>query len=282
MNWLTEPLTYEFMRNGVMVAVLAGLLCGAVGCYVLVRHLGAIGHGLSHSIFGGAAVSAVVGVNFFVGAGVSGAIASLLIGRLARGRRIGADASIAIVTTSIFALGLALVNRFGSAKRSVESVLFGSVLGVARTDVVVIGVVAVCVGAVIWTNYRALLFSTFDPQTAAVTRTVSRRTDAVLMLVLCATVLVSMRIVGALLISALLVIPAATARLLTSRFDTMMVMAPVIGALSGLLGMFVSYHADIAPGASIVLVAAATFLCSLVIQHRGLLRSPGSRRHIAG
>ena len=120
---LLEPFQFEFFRNGLAVAVLAGAVCGLVGVYVVLRHMSYIGHGLSHSIFGGAAASAVLSVNFYLGAGLWGLLSALLIGRVARRGRIGSDAAIGVVTTASFALGLALSNAFGQAKRSIEAVL---------------------------------------------------------------------------------------------------------------------------------------------------------------
>jgi ABC-type Mn2+/Zn2+ transport system permease subunit len=259
LNWLTEPLGYEFVRYGIIIATLAGGICGLVGCYVVLRNLSSIGHGLSHSIFGGAAGSAVLGVNYYAGAGLWGLVSALMIGRVARRKVIGGDAAIAIVTTASFAGGLALINRFGSAKKSIEAVLFGSILGVTRGDVIAIAIVGLLALVVVWTNYRHLLFATFDPEVAAVSGVRLGVIDGLLMLMLAATVLVSMKVLGALLVSALLVTPPATARLLTNSFQRMMWISPLVGAVCGGLGMFLSYHLDIASGAAIILVATSVF-----------------------
>jgi ABC-type Mn2+/Zn2+ transport system permease subunit len=259
MSWLTEPFQYEFMRYGIIIATLAGAICGLVGCYVILRNLSSIGHGLSHSIFGGAAGSAVIGVNYYAGAGLWGLLSAVMIGKVARRKVIGGDAAIAIVTTASFAGGLALLNRYGSAKKSIEAVLFGSVLGVTRIDVLAIALVGLLAAVVVWTNYRHLLFATFDPEVAAVSGVRLGVVDGLLMLMLATTVLVSMKVLGALLVSALLVTPPATARLLTNSFQRMMWIAPLIGAVSGGVGMFLSYHLDIASGAAIILVATTIF-----------------------
>ena len=114
---LFEPFGFAFFRQGFVVAVLAGAVCGLVGVFVVLRSMSYIGHGLSHSIFGGAAASAVVGVNFYLGAGLWGLLSALMIGRVARRGRIGSDAAIGVITTASFALGLALSNAFGQAQR---------------------------------------------------------------------------------------------------------------------------------------------------------------------
>jgi manganese/iron transport system permease protein/iron/zinc/copper transport system permease protein len=119
---ILDPYRYDFFTNGVLVATIAGALCGLLGVFVVLRGLSYIGHGLSHSVFGGAAASAVMGLNYFVGAGIWGVTSGIIIGRIARRRLIGADAAIGVVTTASFAMGLALLNRYGQAKKSIEAV----------------------------------------------------------------------------------------------------------------------------------------------------------------
>ena len=132
---LMEPYGFQFFRQGLVVATIAGALCGLLGVFVVLRGMSYIGHGLSHAVFGGAAASAVLRINYFLGAGVWGIISGLLIARVARRRVLGADAAIGVVTTASFALGLALMNRYGQAGKSIEAVLFGSVLGVQMVDI---------------------------------------------------------------------------------------------------------------------------------------------------
>ncbi|MFM7044088.1 MAG: metal ABC transporter permease [Ilumatobacteraceae bacterium] len=265
---LFEPFQFEFFRNGLAVSVLAGAICGLVGVFVVLRHLSYIGHGLSHSIFGGAAASAVLSVNFYLGAGLWGLLSALMIGRVARRGRIGSDAAIGVITTGSFALGLALSNTFGQAKRSIEAVLFGSVLGVSVVDVVAVAIVGIGAVAVIVTQYRPLLFATFDPEVADVSGVKVPRMEALLMLMLAATVLFTMQVVGVLLISALLVTPAVIARMLTNSFARMLFISPLIGSMCGLFGMVLSYHLDISPGATIILVASLLFVVVYAITGR--------------
>ena len=260
-----EPFSFDFFRNGLAVSVLAGAVCGLVGVYVVLRHMSYIGHGLSHSIFGGAAASAVLSVNFYLGAGLWGLASALHIGRVARRGKIGSDAAIGVVTTASFALGLALSNMFGQAKRSIEAVLFGSVLGVSYGDVVAVLMVGLFAGFVIFANYRKLLFATFDPEVADVAGVKVVRMESLLMLMLAATILFTMKVVGVLLISALLVTPAVVARMLTNSFARMLVIAPIVGASCGFVGMILSYHLDISPGATIILVAATVFLVAYAV-----------------
>jgi ABC-type Mn2+/Zn2+ transport system permease subunit len=257
---LWEPFDYEFFRRGLLVAVLAGALCGLVGVFVVLRNMSYIGHGLSHAVFGGAAVAAVTGIGFFIGAGLWGFASGLVIGWVARRRIIGADAAIGVVTTASFALGLALQARFGQAKRSIEAVLFGNVLGVFDSDVIAVSLVAIAVVAVVVIMYGKLLFTTFDPEVAAVSGVRVGVVEGALMAMLSATILVTVRVVGVLLISALLVLPAVSARMITNSFRRMLIVSPIMGAAFGGVGMYASWFADVPSGAVIILVGTAVFV----------------------
>lgn len=257
---LFEPFQFEFFRNGWMVSTLAGAICGLVGVYVVLRSMSYIGHGLSHSIFGGAAASAVLSVNFYLGAGLWGLLSALMIGRVARRGKVGADAAIGVIATASFAFGLALTNIFGTAKRSIEAVLFGSILGVTTLEVVAVACVGMLAVGIIGGFYRKLLFATFDPEVADVSGVNVGRMEALLMVMLAATILFTMKIVGVLLISALLVTPAVIARMVTDSFSRMLVIAPLVGAVCGAIGMVISYHVDVSPGAVIILLASLIFV----------------------
>jgi len=257
---ILDPYRYDFFTNGVLVATIAGALCGLRGVFVVLRGMSYIGHGLSHAVFGGAAASAVMGLNYFVGAGIWGVTSGLIIGRIARRRLIGADAAIGVVTTASFAMGLALLNRYGQAKKSIEAVLFGSVLGVQTADIVAVSLVAIATALIVFGLYRHLLFATFDPEVAQVSGVRVAWIEALLMGMLSLTILVTMRVIGTLLISALLVIPASVARMLTNSFSRMLWISPVVGALSAFVGMNLAYHLDTSASATIILVGTAQFI----------------------
>ena len=261
---LFTPFEFEFFRNGVIVATLAGALCGVVGCYVVLRNMSYIGHGLSHAIFGGYAVAGLIGINLFLGAGAWGVITALAIGGIVRRRPIGSDAAIGVVTTASFALGLALVQLYGSPGQNADALLFGNVLGVTFADVWLI--VAVSIGAALFIGfgYRQLLFTTFDTEVAKATGVRTGLVDGLLMVLLSATVLATMNVMGVTLIAANLVVPAVVARMLTDSFGRMLGYAGVIGAVSGFVGMNASYHLDVASGPTIVLTAATFFIVAFV------------------
>ena len=261
---LFKPFEFEFFRNGVIVATLAGALCGVVGCYVVLRNMSYIGHGLSHAIFGGYAVAGLIGVNLFLGAGAWGVVTALAIGGIVRRRPIGSDAAIGVVTTASFALGLALVQLYGSPGQNADALLFGNVLGVTFADVWLI--VAVSIGAALFIGfgYRQLLFTTFDTEVAKATGVRTGLVDGLLMVLLSATVLATMNVMGVTLIAANLVVPAVVARMLTDSFGRMLGYAGLIGAVSGFVGMNASYHLDVASGPTIVLTAATFFIVAFV------------------
>jgi manganese/iron transport system permease protein/iron/zinc/copper transport system permease protein len=265
------PFAYEFFRNGLVVATLAGTLCGILGVFVVLRGMSYIGHGLSHAVFGGAAASAVMNVNYFAGAGIWGVASGVIIGRIARRRVIGADAAIGVVTTASFAMGLALLNRYGQAQKSIEAVLFGSVLGVQTIDILAVAATTLLVIAIVVGLYRAFLFATFDPEVAQVSGVKVALIEAILM-----AILVTMRVIGTLLISALLVIPASVARMLTNSFAKMLWIAPIVGAVSAFFGMYLSFHLDTSASATIILVG--TFIFIVVYAAAGLR----GRSRIAG
>ncbi len=259
---LLKPFSYEFFRNGLIIATLAGALCGLIGVFVVLRGMSYIGHGLSHAVFGGAALAAVLNLNYFLGAGFWGLASGLMIGRVSRKRIIGADAAIGVITTASFAMGLALQARFGQAKRSIDAVLFGNVLGVFTSDILAVAGVGVLSVVVIIGLYRKLLFATFDPEVAGVSGVSVPAMEAVLMVLLSATILVTVRVIGVLLISALLVLPAVTDRLMTNSFGRMLWLSPVLGAIFGGVGMYISWYADIPSGAVIILAGTLVFIAA--------------------
>ncbi|MFN8387413.1 MAG: metal ABC transporter permease [Anaerolineales bacterium] len=262
---LLEPFQFEFFRNGVVVSLLVGSLCGLIGVYIVLRGMSYIGHGLSHAIFGGAVVTYVMAWNFYVGAGLWGFLAALLINQTVRRTRISADAAIGVVTTASFAVGVALISRYRRFTRSLDAALFGNILGVTVQDVWVVAAVTLVVALIIFFMYKQLLFTTFSEDVAQIYGVRTEWVDTLFSLALAAALIASMQILGVTLIAAALVIPAITARLLTDSFNRMIVLSTLIGMFTNLIGMYLSYYIDVASGATIVLVQAAVFAVSLVV-----------------
>jgi manganese/iron transport system permease protein/iron/zinc/copper transport system permease protein len=265
MDFLLEPFQFEFFRNGTLAAVMAGGLCGLIGVYIVLRGMSYIGHGLSHAIFGGAVVSFVMQWNFYLGAGLWGFLAAVLINQTVRRTRISADAAIGVITTASFAIGVALISRYRSFTRSFDAALFGNILGVTPQDLWIIGAVALMATLAIFFLYKQLLFTTFDFEVAQIYGVRTDWIETFFALILAGVLIASMQILGVTLIAAALVTPAITARLLTDSFNYMIVISTIIGALTGFTGMYLSFYIDVASGATIVLTQAAIFIGVLAI-----------------
>ena len=279
MGALLDPFAYEFFVKGLAAAVMAGALCGLLGVWITLRGMSYIGHGLSHAIFGGYAAAPLVGINVALGAGVWGLASALAISSVVRRRRIGADAAIGVITTASFALGVALATSLSNKGPGLDS-LFGSVLGVERSDLLLLGFSLVVAVVVFTVRYRPLLFSTFDPEVAAVTGVNVPRMDALLMAVLSLSILSTLTIIGVTLVAATLVIPAVVARMLTDSFGRMLQLATALGAVSGAVGMYLSYHLEIPSGTTIVLTNATVFVLVLAVTGgRSLRRAAGLHDH---
>jgi len=281
METLLEPLQYAFFQKGLFVASLSGALLGFIGVFIVLRGMSYIGHGLSHSIFGGFAAAQLFASSFYIlGAGIWGIASALAITAVTKRSRLGADAAIGVITTASFALGVALFAKFGTSGPSFENALFGSILGISSEQIIGLIAVTILTAAFVFLRYRALLFSTFDPDVAAVSGVNVSRIEAMLMIVLSLSILATLTVIGVTLVAAMLVIPAVIARMLTDSFSRMLTYSTIIGTFCGLVGMYLSYYAGVPSGTMIVLVGAALFLLVLSITGaRGLRRSAGLDSH---
>jgi manganese/iron transport system permease protein/iron/zinc/copper transport system permease protein len=281
METLLEPLNYAFFQKGLFVASLSGALLGLIGVYIVLRGMSYMGHGLSHSIFGGFAAMQLFAAQFYaIGAGLWGIASALAITTITKRSRVGADAAIGVITIASFALGVALFAKFGTSGPSFENALFGSILGISTGQIIGLISVSFLTTVFVLFRYRALLFSTFDPDVAAVSGVNVGRIEAALMVVLSLAILATLTVVGVTLVAAMLVIPAVVARMLTDSFGRMLAYSTVIGTLCGLIGMYVSYYAGVPSGTMIVLVGAALFIVVLLVTGgRGLRRSAGLDSH---
>jgi manganese/iron transport system permease protein len=272
MGWLIDPLRYEFMQRALVEVVIVGVLCGVVGCFVVLRGLAFIGDALAHAVFPGVVLSYLAGRSILIGAFVFGLFTALGVGVLSRSRRVSHDSAVGVVFAAFFALGVVLISRQTGFRRDLGSLLFGDVLGVSERDVVVTLVIGLVVLALLLLLLKELTLVAFDSTLARALGYPVFALDLLLLLLIASTIVVSLQAVGNILILALIVTPPATARLLTDRLATMMWLAAGIGVLSGLVGLYASYHADTAAGGTIVLAATAFFLVALVLapQHGAL------------
>ncbi|MEI6694171.1 MAG: metal ABC transporter permease [Actinomycetes bacterium] len=264
---LVSPLTYSFFDRGLIVATISGALLGLIGVYITLRGMSYIGHGLSHAVFGGFAAAQLFAAQFYViGAGLWGVASALAINSVSRRQRIGADAAIGVITTGSFALGVALLSKFGARGPSFDSALFGSILGISTFQIWGLIAVGILTVLMIVFRYRALMFTTFDPDVADASGVNVSRTDAMLMIVLSLTILATLTVIGVTLVAAMLVIPAVVARMITSSFSKMLIWSAGIGSLCGFVGMYLSYYAGVPSGTMIVLTGSAVFALALVVR----------------
>ena len=280
MSTLLDRFHYAFFVHGMEAAVMAGALCGLIGVFITLRGMSYIGHGLSHSIFGGFAAAATIGINPLLGAGVWGLMSALAITSVTRRSRIGADAAIGVITTASFALGVALLTKYGNKGPTFDALLFGSILGVSTGDLVLLALALLGSVVVFTVLYRRFLFATFDPEVADVSGVDVKKMDALLMAILSLSILSTLTIIGVTLVAATLVIPAVVARMLTNSFSRMLWISTVLGAVCGGVGMYLSYDINIPSGTTIVLVNAAVFLVVLAVTGgRQLRRTAGMDDH---
>lgn len=270
---LTDPFAYAFFTRAMIAGILIGAMCGALSVFVVLRRMSYIGHGLAHAVLGGVAVGLALGADLYLGALVATVVAAVLIDRVARRRGLHADAAIGIVTTAIFAAGVAVLAILPS-RVNVEAVLFGNILGVARTDLLVATGVALGFAAFLFVTYKQLVLATFDPEIAAVHGVRARGLELAFSVATSAVIVASVRVLGVLLIAAAVVIPAAVARLLTRSVAAMLVVAVAVGVLSSVVGLYGSYHVDVPSGPTIVLAGAAMFVLAFagtaIVARRGL------------
>ncbi|MCC6383060.1 MAG: metal ABC transporter permease [Dehalococcoidia bacterium] len=276
---VSEPLSYPFMQRALLEIAIVGALCGLVGCFVVLRGLAFIGDALAHAVFPGVVLSYIAGRSILIGAFVFGAFTALGVAVLSRRRRVSEDSAIGVVFAAFFALGVVLISRRAGFKRDLGSLLFGNVLGVSQEDVIATAVIALVVVFVLLALLKELTLVAFDSTMARAAGYPVFVLDLVLLMLVTATIVVSLQTVGNILILALIVTPPAAARLLTDRLGRMMGLSVVLAVGSGVLGLFVSYHADTAAGGTIVLTATAAFLVALAFApNHGLVSSWLQRR----
>lgn len=274
-EWLLQPLSYAFMLRGLLASLLVGVLCAVIGCYVVLRSMAFLGDALAHAILPGVAVAYLVGANLMVGALIAAVFVALGVGFITRSGAVKEDTAIGILFAAALSLGVVLISSIRTYAVDLSHILFGNVLGVSRQNLWLTAAITIGVLGVLALLYRPFLVISFDPVLAATLRFPGELLRNLLLVLLSLTVVVSMQTVGIGLVAAMLVTPGATAYLLTRRLPAMMLIAAGIGALSSVIGLYLSYYANVASGAAIVLVATLFFLFAfLFAPQRGLLLRP--------
>lgn len=253
-----EPLHYEFMIRALTTTVLAAVVCALLSCWLVLVGWSLMGDAVSHAVLPGVVIAYIAGIPFAAGALVFGFIAVGAIGILRGTSRIKEDAAIGIVFTTLFALGLVLISTTPS-HTDLNHIIFGNILGVSTSDLQQIALLAVIAFAVLIVKRRDLTLYAFDPTHAYAIGLSPRVLGALLLALLALTTVVALQVVGVILVVAMLVIPGATAHLLTDRFNRMLLIAPIMSALSSVLGIYLSYWLDASSGGLVVLVQGVVF-----------------------
>lgn len=260
LDWLTAPLAYGFMQRGLLASLMVGVLCAVVGCYVVLRSMAFLGDALAHAILPGVAIAYLLKGNLTVGALVAAVAVALGIGLLSHHGAIKEDTAIGILFAAALSLGVVLISTIRTYAVDLTHILFGNVLGVSAANLWLTAGLGVLVLGTIAVLYKPFLVISFDPVLAATLHLPTGLLRNLMLVLLALTIVVSLQTVGVGLVAAMLVTPAATAYLLTKRLGVMMLVSASIGALSSVTGLYLSYYANVASGAAMVLTATAVFL----------------------
>jgi manganese/iron transport system permease protein len=282
MNWFDqlaavalEPWQFEFMCRGMIAVILVALTCATIGTHVVLRRLSFIGDGLAHATFGGLAIGFLLKLNLFVSALVAAILTAVGIGTVSRKAEISLDTSIGILFSGAFAAGIVVLSHDRGYRGDLFDLLLGNVLTVNTTELQLTAAATALVIACLVFFYKEFLFSSFDPAGAAAAGIPVIWLDYCLLSLVALTITIALQTVGVILVSALLVTPAASAMQLTNRFPVMMVLAAAFGIFSGLSGIYISYYLDVPAGPAVVLVATGLFFASLLFSpKRGAVQVP--------
>src|SRR3972149_4691557 len=272
LDWLSDPLSFRFMRLALVEVMIVGVVAGFLGSYVVVRGLAFVSEAISHAVFPGIVLAFLADVSILAGGAAFGVLVALAISGLSLTRRIREDTAIGVVFAGALALGVVLISSTPGYTRDLTSLLFGDVLAVTTTDIWLTVVIGGTAFAVAFLLRRVLVLASFDREMALAMGLPVFLLDTLLLLLITLTIVIALRAVGDVLVLALFVTPAATARLLVDDLGRMMALSTLLGAVSGVVGLYLSWHTDLAAGGMIVLTATGIFMAALLLSPRaGLL-----------
>ncbi|NEO17075.1 MAG: metal ABC transporter permease [Moorea sp. SIO3F7] len=282
MNWLIEPLGFEFMRNAIATAVLLGILGAVVGSYLFVQQMSLMSGVISHAVLPGLSIAFFLGINISIGALIAGILSALVVAVIPKRTRVKVDAAMALTLSSFLGLGVILITVLKTNQLDLEDILFGDILGVRPADVwqtlVITGVILLLTKLF----YKELLFYTFDPLGAQASGLPVKVIYFGLILAITLTIVASMQTVGVLLVISMLIGPATTAYLLVKELHHMMGLGSMIGIFSSVSGMYISYYFNWPSGPAIVMVIFGLFfLAFLLSPSQGILTEPAVARRQA-
>jgi ABC-type Mn2+/Zn2+ transport system permease subunit len=270
--YLTDPWQSEFMVRSLLALIMISVVCAVMGSFVVVKGMAFIGDALAHASFGGVAAAFVLGGNIYLGAAVAAILTSLGIVFVSRRAGLRFDTAIGVLFVGAFALGIAIVSRQEGYIVDLFSFVFGNVLGVGKGDLLLIATVGATVLVLVAVFYKELLFTAYDPAMAAAAGLPVAAMQYGLLALIALTIVISLKAVGIVLVVAMLVTPAATAQLLVRRLHLIMAVGAGVGIVSSVVGLYLSYHADVAASAAVVLTATVIFLLTFLLSpRRGIL-----------
>ncbi|MBL8101807.1 MAG: metal ABC transporter permease [Anaerolineales bacterium] len=264
MNWLLAPLAYQFMQRGLLASVIVGVLCAVMGTYVVLRGMAFLGDAMAHAILPGVAIAYIFKGDLLLGAGIAAVAVALAIGLFSKDGAVKEDTAIGILFAAALSLGVALISSMQTYAVDLSHILFGNVLGVSPSDLWMIAGLSLAILLTVGLLFKPFLVISFDPVLAATLRLPAELLRNLMLVLLALTVVVSLQTVGVSLAAAMLVTPAATAYLLTRRLFPMMLVSALIGALSSIIGLYLSYYFNIVSGSAIVLTATLFFLLAFL------------------
>ena len=270
-DFFLEPLSYDFMVRALATTLIASIVCAVLSCWLVLIGWSLMGDAVSHAVLPGVVLAYIVGAPFALGAVIFGFLAVALIGAVRDTSRVKEDAAIGIVFTTLFALGLVLISVTPS-QTDLNHIIFGNLLGVSWADLIQVIILGAITFAILVAKRRDFTLYAFDPTHAHAIGLNPKILGAALLGLLALTAVVALQAVGVILVVAMLIIPGATAYLLTDRFGRMLVIAPVISAACAVIGLYLSYYLDTASGGMVVLAQGAVFaLVYLFSPRHGLI-----------
>jgi manganese/iron transport system permease protein len=278
-DFLTDLLNPDlaFLPKALLVAVVSSIVCGVVGSYVVLRGMAFIGDAVAHAVFPGLAIAFVLSGNLVVGGTVAGVLTAVLVALFSQNRRLKEDSVIGVFFVAAFALGVVIISQAPGYAGSLQQFLFGSITGIPDSDVLVVVGTAVLVLAAVFALHKEFVTVSLDRESARALGLQVFWLDLALYVLVTLAVVISVQTIGNILVLALLVTPAATARLLTDRLGVMMLLAPLLGASAALVGLYVSWSWDLPTGGTIVLVLTVLFLGVWSLGPRSIIRTRRSR-----
>lgn len=257
-----------FLSKALIIALCSAVVCGVIGTFVVLRGMAFIGDAVAHAVFPGLAVAFVIQGNLVLGGAIAGVVTAVLIALLSQNRRLKEDGVIGVFFVGAFALGIVIISFSPGYSGSLQQFLFGTIVGIPDEDLVTVIVTGLILMLVLVALHKELVATTLDREMARASGLPVMALDLVLYVAVAVAVVISVQTIGNVLVLALLVTPAAAARLLTDSLGRMMLIAPIIGGMSALVGLYLSWSFDLPTGGTIVLVATAVFIASWVLAPR--------------